>query len=183
MIPKDKAIHHHLNAKSVPTGGSEAQPKHAAGTAQLTYYIFEGVLVGFIDKEVVHLTAWSGGAGGSRRKGAPDGQVVNNPYQYALKAVGDPKDPAHVHGGPIPPGRYQIYPPAIHKVFGLSCYLNPLQKLPNKRDRFYIHKRGPHGSDGCIVPDDDTFQDLMKKLRVSGGGTLTVEQAMDGAFA
>jgi hypothetical protein len=49
------------------------------------------------------------------------------------------------------------------------------------RDGFYIHGRGPHGSDGCIVPLDKTeFSNLMKALTKSHGGTLVVEETADG---
>ena len=161
--------------------GKDKQPQPPGG-AQLTYYIFEGVLVGSIDTEMIHVIAWSGGAGGSKRKDGPDPEVVNNPYLYGRKAVGKAKDPAHVHGGPIPPGRYQIYPPSEHPTLGLSSFLKPLQRLPNKRGEFFIHKQGRHGSDGCIVPTDESFAQLMGKLKASGGGNLHVCQCMDGAF-
>jgi hypothetical protein len=50
------------------------------------------------------------------------------------------------------------------------------------RDGFFIHGRGPHGSDGCIVPLDMTqFIDLMNALTKSNGGTLVVAEAMDGS--
>jgi hypothetical protein len=162
--------------------GKDKEPQ-PPGTAQLTYYIFEGVLAGFIGTQMIHVIAWSGGAGGSKRKSAPVPSVVNNPYLYGLKAVGKPKDPAHVHGGPIPPGRYHIYAPSEHPKLGLSSFLEPLQRLPNNRGEFFIHKQGPHGSDGCIVPADESFDELMKKLKASGGGGLHVCQSMDGAFA
>jgi hypothetical protein len=175
MPPHTKALHRHLVSKTRPT------QTPATGTAQLTYYLFEGVLVGFIDQAMIHVIAWSGGAGGSKKKSGPDGEVVNNPYLYAKKAV-DSKT-AHVHGGPIPPGPYQIYPPAQHAHLGLAAFLKPLRTLPNKRGGFYIHKQGPHGSDGCIVPEDASFADLMNKLKTSGGGSLHVLESMEGAFA
>jgi hypothetical protein len=175
MTSQSKAVHRHLLQKPKKA----TQPP--AGTAQLTYYIFEGVLVGFIDEDMIHIIAWSGGAGGSKTKNAPEAQVVNNPYLYAKKTVESRN--AHVHGGPIPPGGYRILPPAQHKKLGLSSFLQPLRKLPNKRDGFFIHKQGPHGSDGCIVPADESFDDLMTRLKTSGGGSLHVLESMDGAFA
>jgi hypothetical protein len=181
---KAQYVHSHLTLKAseVQTAIKSKRPvSHAA--AELTYYIFEGVLVGFIDSELIHVIAWSGGAGGSTRESAPDGQVANNPYMYAKKAIGKPRNPNHVHGGPIPPGSYRVYPPAMHKTLGLSCFLKPLQKLPNNRGEFFIHKQGPHGSDGCIVPAADAFEALMQKLKRSGGGHLKVYEAVDGAFA
>jgi hypothetical protein len=177
MASKPVAVHRHLRRVS------DNKESQVPGTAQLTYYIFEGVLVGYIGTEMVHIIAWSGGAGGSTRKDAPQPQVVNNPYLYGLKSVSQTRHRRHVHGGPIPTGRYQIYPPAEHKKLGLSSFLRPLQRLPNDRDGFFIHKQGPHGSDGCIVPAEESFTELMNKLKASGGGSLHVCQSMDGAFA
>jgi hypothetical protein len=44
----------------------------------LTYYIFEGLLRGRADGSLVHISALSGGEGGSTRNRPTDG--VNNPY-------------------------------------------------------------------------------------------------------
>jgi hypothetical protein len=49
------------------------------------------------------------------------------------------------------------------------------------RDGFYIHGRGHHGSDGCIVPlDPRQFQNLMTALTQSNGGSLMVQETMSG---
>ena len=174
MPPHEKAVHQHL------TKHSKLKAKRAPGTAHLTYYIFEGVLVGFIGTEMVHLHAWSGGAGGSTKN--PTDGSANNPYMYALKEVDTKKK--HIHGGPIPPGPYRILPPSHHGKLGLSAKLEPDRKLPGNRGGFYIHGQGPHGSDGCIVPKKDDFPSLMDKLTASHGGSLFVAQTMeDGAFA
>lgn len=44
----------------------------------LSYYIFEGLLTGFANGNLVHISALSGGGGGSTRHRASD--AVNNPY-------------------------------------------------------------------------------------------------------
>ena len=172
-----KAAHRHLLVHGKKT------VRRSPGTAQLTYYIFEGVLVGFIGTELIHLSAWSGGAGGSN-KNRPD-DSANNPYMYAMREVDNKKKKIHVHGGPIPPGGYRILPPGHHANLGLSARLEPEppRRLPNDRGGFYIHGQGPHGSDGCIVPSKADFPGLMEKLKASQGGSLHVCQAMDGAFA
>jgi hypothetical protein len=175
MASQHKAVHAHL----VQHGKKAA--KRSPGTAQLTYYIFEGTLAGFIGEEMIHLSAWSGGAGGSTRHDT-DGSV-NNPYMYGLKEVDNKKQKLHVHGGPIPPGKYRILPPSQHSKLGLSARLEADHPLPNHRGGFFIHGQGPHGSDGCIVPSRQDFPGLMEKLKASGGGTLFVLQAMEGAFA
>jgi hypothetical protein len=112
------------------------------GTAQLTYYIFEGVLTGFIDNQFIHELALSGGAGGSRDspankkhafiKAAPHTEDVNNPYSYALQE--DSK--IGRRGGPIPPGSYRILTPSVHSKLGPSARLvvPPGKHQVNNRD-------------------------------------------------
>lgn len=148
----------------------------AAIAANLTYYIFEGTLVGHAGGRGFHLSAMSGGGGGSRVN-APDSNV-NNPYATGVKTVYGSK---HVHGGPLPTGTYTIKKPARHPTLGLSAYLDPDPgNEMMSRSRFYIHGRGRHGSDGCIVPMS-SFAELMAALGRSGGGTLLVEETLGGA--
>jgi hypothetical protein len=177
MDLKYQALHHALHKRETA--------RHVTGTAHLTYYIFEGVLVGIVDSNPVHLTAYSGGGGGSTKN--PSSESANNPYLYALKEVDlkfkDKSKNVHVHGGPIPPGIYRIEPPAHHKTLGLSAKLVPQQPLPNDRGGFYIHGSGPHGSDGCIVLGRPDLYKFMHSLAVSKGGNLVVCQAMESAFA
>lgn len=174
MDSREKALHYHR------IRGSSRINKPVPGTAQLTYYIFEGVLAGMIDNEEIHVLAWSGGAGGSRKLTPTDD--TNNPYSYAVKEIDDKKNPRR--GGPIPPGPYQIYPPYKDHKLGLSARLRPLFTPPNNRGGFAIHGQGPKGSDGCIVLPDGDFNEVMEKLKKSGGGHLQVCQAMDdSAFA
>ena len=47
------------------------------------------------------------------------------------------------------------------------------------RDGFYLHGRGRHGSDGCIVPMEK-FSELMTALEKDRGGVLFVLEAMGG---
>jgi hypothetical protein len=149
-------------------------------TADLTYYIFEGLLTGYVEGKMFHIAALSGGAGGSTT--TKTSGAVNNPYQEGLKTTGPAKSAGHVHGGPIPPGRYSIHKPAIHPHLGLSARLEHRHWRPMGRDGFFIHGRGPHGSDGCIVPLlQPQFTYLMDALKKSGGGTLVVAEAMDGS--
>jgi len=71
--------------------------------ANLTFYIFEGVLTGTANGHMLNLTAVSGGGGGSKvYAGNSD---TFNPHSQGLKEV-DGKH--HVHGGPIPAGRYKV---------------------------------------------------------------------------
>jgi hypothetical protein len=148
--------------------------------ADLTYYIFEGILTGFVEGRMIHMSALSGGGGGSTTRKSVD-PVTNNPYAAGLKTTGAPRASGHVHGGPIPPGTYTIRPPAIHPHLGLSAKLEHRHWRPMGRDGFFIHYRGPHGSDGCIVPLlRAQFDRLMTGLTRSNGGILVVAETTDG---
>jgi hypothetical protein len=146
-------------------------------SADLTYYISEGLLTGIVNRRALHIIALSGGGGGSTLHKTV--MSMNNPYMEGLKTVGSGK--THVHGGPLPPGKYTIEKPAKHHHLGLSARLDPSGgNSPMGRDGFYIHGAGPHGSDGCIVPTDKgQFQVLMGLLTKSGGGNLLVVETMD----
>lgn len=148
--------------------------------ASLTYYIREGVLVGFANDVFFHICAASGGGGGST-KNTP-AFWANNPYYPGLKTYGKPTVEYHVHGGPIPPGLYKIDRPKLHPTLKLSARLTPKNpKAVGKRDGFLIHGPGPHGSDGCIVLlKQKELEPLMYALSWSAGGTLFVEEAMYG---
>ena len=147
--------------------------------ANLTYYIREGLLVGVSGRRMFHIPALSGGGGGSTQNAGTD--TINNPYMEGLKTSGAANSPFHIHGGPLPPGKYVVHTPAQHPHLGLSAELEHPDFDPMGRDGFYIHGRGPHGSDGCIVPlDKGKFNDLMEALKQSQGGTLFVEETNDG---
>ncbi len=143
-------------------------------SAQLSYYIFEGLLVGMIDGQLFHIPALSGGGGGST-KHSPD-DSTNNPYMEALKTV-DTKG-MHIHGGPIPPGKYVIGTPRHHPHLG-RCAPLVAEGAAMGRGGFFIHGRGKHGSDGCIVPlNKARFNGLMAALTASKGGILLVQESM-----
>jgi hypothetical protein len=83
-------------------------------------------------------------------------------------------------GGAVPVGKYIIHKPAKHPHLGLAAYLEP--DRPNimmGRGGFYSHRRGPHGSDGSIVPTSN-FKELMDALTNDGTGILHVMEAMGG---
>jgi hypothetical protein len=86
-----------------------------------------------------------------------------------------------VHGGPIPPGTYTIKHAAANQHLGLSAELVPKRANMMGRGGFFIRGRGPHGSDGCIVPlDHRQFHQLMHALNLSDGGNLIVAERMGG---
>ena len=104
---------------------------------------------------------------------------MNNPYMEAWKTQPETRTKGHVHGGPVPPGKYTIHTPSQHPHLGLSARLVHPSWKPMGRDGFFIHSRGPHGSDGCIVPlDAGKFRELMSALTETHGGTLFVRENM-----
>jgi hypothetical protein len=155
---------------------------HAAGgesMASLSYYIFEGVLTGTVGGTFFQMTALSGGGGGSRNRRLRD-DSVNHPYRIGRKTVGSMTAPNHVHGGPLPPGRYRIDTPETTRGY-LAAKLTPTGQAMLGRDGMLIHGTGKHGSDGCIVPlQKDQFAALMDALTRSKGGMLYVWEAMGG---
>jgi hypothetical protein len=159
----------------MPAKHTQIKAKEHSST--LTYYIFEGLLVGLVAGKSIELSALSGGGGGST-KHTPAGSV-NNPYATGVKTTGSGSQ--HVHGGPIPAGAYKICAPANHPHLGLSAQLEPEQSKVKVRGGFFIHGQGPHGSDGCIVLlDRKKFRELMTGLSVSRGGSLLVAETMSG---
>ena len=76
-------------------------------SANLTYYVFEGVLIGQAGGSQFQLFARSGGGGGTTKGG--ETFVGNNPYMTAFKTAG--KGKKHQHGGPVRLGRNKIEKP------------------------------------------------------------------------
>lgn len=86
-------------------------------------------------------------------------------------------------GGPIPPGVYWVEKPTHHPSLGYSARLRPdhatkalLHEL--NRGGFFIHGRGPRGSDGCIVPLETKikpFLDKVETLREALGNHLALK--------
>ena len=146
--------------------------------ANLTYSIFEGMLTGIANNHTIYISAVSGGGGGSTRHAG--NEDTNNPYSTGVKTA---EGKQHKHGGPIPTGRYRVLSPGRHPHLGLSCRLEPYDINQTRhmagRDGFYIHGRGPHGSDGCIVPME-RFQELMTALTADRGGILFVVETFGG---
>src|SRR5262249_54984902 len=87
-----------------PVGQDQASSLHSGscrmimGKASLTYYIFEGLLVGRANGRHFHIFALSGGRAGSTIEGVVDRLVANNPYQTPRR---HPESPS---GGPLPRG-------------------------------------------------------------------------------
>lgn len=118
----------------------------------------------FLAREVLLLpdgTAWrcvsGGGRGAERLRRDAAGRVRGR----RILADGGTRDwtvkaSDGVRGGPLPPGRYLLHPPAAHPRLGPASFLEPdPANAMLGRDDFWIHGPGPRGSDGCIVPVPD----------------------------
>lgn len=150
------------------------------GKAELSFYMNEGLLWGKVNDKPIHLRAASGGGGGVKSATGPDEPgTVNNPLKTRQKKK------AGVRGGPLPAGEYTISSPFRHGNLGLCAFLEPKDaKMMGDRGGFFIHGRGKHGSDGCIVPLNPLeFQNLMSGLTKDKGGSLSVQQVYDVGYS
>ncbi|MBX7222648.1 MAG: DUF2778 domain-containing protein [Blastocatellia bacterium] len=141
--------------------------------ASFDYLVKERLFVGIAGNERFVVKAFSGGGGGSTHSAVPDPILVNNPAMTSNKLG---TNQIHPRGGPLPAGTYSIMAPTRHPHLGLSSYLDPSPANHMfGRSGFFIHGRGPKGSDGCIVPELSVdFHRLMKALTRDGGGILRV---------
>ncbi len=142
-------------------------------SASLTFYISEGLLTGLAAGHMIHLRAMSGGGGGSTKHGGD--ADTDNPASTGVKET------ATRRGGPLPVGKYKIHAPSRRAHLGLCAQLDPYDKEQAAhmfgRGGFFIHGRGPLGSDGCIVPME-SFAVLMGYLGADRGGVLVVSASM-----
>ena len=121
----------------------------------LTYDLAAARLFGTVGGQHFSMDAVSGGGRG-RVKGKPDSSFGS----HLSTTQEDAK--ANVRGGPLPSGEYACEYLQNHPPFHECIHLRPLtstQHLLLTRvgghrglNSFYIHGRGPKGSDGCIVP-------------------------------
>ena len=153
----------------------------------LTYSISNERLQGTIGAAKFSMRAWSGGGRGRTGSGA-DHDAAS--YDSFRKESGE--GTGHVHGGPIPPGLYIAWYVAHHHTFGECIFLmqtlSSLVHIDTKadprsadfikmynRDGFFIHGRGAHGSDGCIVPESSSERHrLNKAVKAARAVALTV---------
>jgi len=126
--------------------------------ADLVYNILEQSLRGSIDGTSINARAVSGGRAGSKLPGVVEYLRANNPYATHVKKT------SSVAGGPLPVSTYTL---KTHESRPNWIRLLPTDKgAMHGRTGFAIHGRGPHGSDGCIVPGDfHVVQQLFALLR------------------
>jgi hypothetical protein len=148
----------------------------------LMYFIRDALLTGTVNGRNHQLKAVSGGRAGSKKPGAVDEKLANNPFATSVKMDEFTKSP----GGPIPCGRYRsiVHPTRAnwlrlemvevpgHHGKGPRALLFPAKE---RRSGFAIHGRGQRGSDGCIVPlDFNQLLALIADVRAAGSASLWV---------
>ena len=147
----------------------------------LSYSIATEWLQGVIGHDQFSMRAFAGGGRG--RKGV-DAERDWTSYDVFRKEREDPKH--HVHGGPLPPGmyvcRYVSHHPKFHECIYLEQTITSIMAVDSNasvrfygRGGFYIHGRGRHGSDGCIVPEDDLKRRHLNKAVKNASGTVLLE--------
>lgn len=70
----------------LPQAAHQHSPTNNSVKANLTYYIFEGVLVGIVNGSLIQVWALTGGGGGSTNTRRTGIQTI--PYMYGLRTAG-----------------------------------------------------------------------------------------------
>jgi len=151
----------------------------------LHYSIATETLSGTIGTATFLVRAWSGGRRGATRPGAQSTFASYDVFRKEDHGKG-------IHGGPIPPGiylcRYVANHAKFHECIFLEQTLTSLLRVDANatirlygRDAFYIHARGPHGSDGCIVPENEAVRLQLNKSVKNAQGTVML-QVVDPGF-
>jgi len=144
----------------------------------LTYDIQSELLQGEVGNQKFHLQAVAGGGRGSKRK--PEGDELIRSWSFWTKE----NEAGGVRGGIIPPGFYICRYVPHHSTFHECIYLEQTitsvlapdagasigVRLHN-RGGFYIHARGPKGSDGCIVILNEGERHRLNRAIKSHDGT------------
>lgn len=142
-----------------------------AEPVELIYNIEDASLFGKVGNKEFKIKAFSGFRGGSTTYKYSQAQ---DPLLTHIKT----NHLKNQHGGPLPVGKYKIHCPKKWDHLGLASLLEPYKSNHMLgRGGFFIHGRGHHGSDGCIVPIEQ-FRELMNALasfKEEIVGTLTVE--------
>jgi len=133
--------------------------KKLNSSAILTYNVPIEMLSGKIGDHSFHIKAYSGGGRGS---------VHVMQWDRSLNSrFANTKQKGSHRGGTIPSGHYLCHYIAHHPKFHECIWLErctdalainspfSAHAIPHHRGNdFFIHGRGEHGSDGCIVPEN-----------------------------
>ena len=145
----------------------------------LTYSIAREWLEGSIGTDRFAMRAWSGGGRGRTGSGADRDAGSYDVFRKTRHSKG-------VHGGPLPPGLYICRHVPQHATFGECIFLlqmpTALFQVDDKanirfydRDGFFIHGRGAHGSDGCIVPESNAERKRLNQTVKKAAGVVLLQ--------
>jgi hypothetical protein len=126
------------------------------------------------------MKAFSGGSRGAKPKTAKDATRYLYSQAVTIASHFSSAREIKVHGkyvqrgGPLPEGHYTCRYVAHKQGFGecikLDMWSDAIANSPHfgkkhrqHRDGFLIHGRGPKGSDGCIVPEDESKRLLLNR--------------------
>jgi len=145
---------------------------------KVIYSIAHEQLQGTVGKESFLMRAWAGGGRGQTGNAADHSAASYDVFRKTQHNKG-------IHGGPLPPGLYLCTHIAKHAHFGECIFLQaitPFMKIDMNaqirfcdREGFFIHGRGPHGSDGCIVPELDNERLRLNKAIKNAVGIVLLE--------
>lgn len=145
--------------------------------AQLVYDAARELLTGTVGKEPhFHVLVYSGGSRGHKANVSPKvgasylhGQAGTLFSRLATTQTTESHGHYTQRGGTIPPGHYICHYVAQHPSFGECIRLlrtadataihSPFSPHPIPHGRgndFFIHGSGPKGSDGCLVPANNS---------------------------
>ena len=147
----------------------------------ITYSIAREWLRGVVGTEQFSFRAWSGGGRGRTGEGAD-----HSPQSYDVFRKEKGEGDSHIHGGPLPPGiyicNYVAHHPKFHECIFLEQTITALFTIDASakvrfydRDSLYIHGRGPHGSDACIVPEHEADRKALNKAIKNTSGAVMLK--------
>lgn len=129
-------------------------------TSTLYYNIRDEVLFGRVGCESFSMKAYSGGG-----RGSTAGMELHDLKHWSTGKKAPPAFSPSNRGGPLPTGLYLVRYYGTHEHLGrCATLMQTLSSLVHadpwsdvgvsvtRRSGFFIHGRGPRGSDGCIVP-------------------------------
>ena len=143
----------------------------------LKYSIRDEMLYGSVADESFSMKAFSGGG-----RGSTAGMELHDLKHWSTNKKAPPAFTQRSRGGPLPVGMYLVKYYGFHDHLGRCAIL--MQTLSSllhadpwsdvgvsvtDRSGFYIHGRGPKGSDGCIVPSKGSdLKSLLDTLEDEG---------------
>jgi hypothetical protein len=147
-------------------------------TSMLKYSISDEILYGAVDGTTFSMKAFSGGGRGS----TADMELIDLRHWATSKKAPPAFSPKN-RGGPLPVGLYIAKYYGQHEHLGRCAELmqtltsllhaDPWSEIgvsATDRAGFFIHGRGPKGSDGCIVPEKvSDLRDLLDAIETANG--------------